>query len=99
MKEDVVVVKPFSRNEIVYHSDRSPNMCARLAMEYVKEWGMIMAATDGEDSAGRAKLRIATPDEVTERACEVASLLLEKLERRGWLLKAPSIEEYLSKDR
>lgn len=45
---------------------------------------MIAAQSDGEDSAGRSKLRLQTPQELVERACNVAGLMYEEIKARGW---------------
>jgi len=50
---------------------------ARLAFSLIERWGMISGVDDGEDSAGRAKIRLATPEELVARAFECAKLSLQ----------------------
>ena len=57
---------------------------AHLATEIVIRWGMVAATPDGEDSSGRAKVRLLTPEELIERACETAHLLAVTFEANGW---------------
>ena len=69
-----------------------PNLEATLASEMVMKWGMVSGMPDGEDSSGRHKLRLATPDELTTRAVETAELLLKKMNDKNWVLNLPAPE-------
>lgn len=60
-----------------------------LATEFVGRWGMVAATLDGEDSAGRAKLRLLTPEELVERALATSTLLYAELRIRGYLVPIP----------
>lgn len=62
---------------------------ASIAKEMAERWGMVAALPDGEDTSGRQKLRIMTPEELVERACTVAELLWLDFEKRGWTLDIP----------
>lgn len=66
---------------------------AKMAAMFIERWGMVSGIQDGEDSAGRAKLRLATTDEVVGRACDMAALAMQEFEKRDWLTQAPSIDE------
>src|SRR6185312_692836 len=74
---------------LVVHEVEHPNFEARLAVNLLEKWGMVAAETDGEDSAGRAKLRLSTPKELAERACNVAA----EIRTRGWFVSAPTWAE------
>jgi hypothetical protein len=56
--------------KLVIHDTEYPNFEARLAATLMERWGMVAGEPDGEDSAGRAKLRLSTPQELAQRACE-----------------------------
>lgn len=75
------------------HDRDLPEWEARLACSMIERWGMAAAVEDGEDAAGRAKLRIMTPQELVERACEVAALSIEQFRARGWVQLAPSFAD------
>ncbi len=62
---------------------------ARIAIEMVQKWGMIAAMDDGEDSAGRHRVRLMTVEELVQRACDSAQKLIEEFEKREWLLELP----------
>jgi len=49
---------------------------ARLAMTMMEKWGMVAAIEDGEDTAGRQKLRLLTPEELVYRSFETAKLAM-----------------------
>lgn len=71
-----------------------PNERARVAMELVVRWGIVAAVQDGEDAAGRSKDKLQPPIEIVKRAVETADLLMEDIEKRGWMLPCPSPHEY-----
>ena len=70
-----------------------PELEARLAFAFIEKWGMVAGMDDGEDSAGRQKLRLATPKEATDRAFEIAKLCLEKARENGLVHTTPSLDE------
>ncbi len=49
-----------------------------------ERWAMAVAMPDGEDSDGRAKLRLLTPQEVAERAVDIAERLNTLLLLKGY---------------
>jgi len=71
---------------------------ARTAQEFIDRWGMVAAIPDGEDSAGRQKLRLATPDELVVRAMQTVDLLYSAMDAAGWRLDIPSYSEFIGKD-
>ena len=64
---------------------------AKMAIEFVARWGSVAAEIDGEDSAGRQKFRLQTPDELVARACDVAHKLFKEFRIMGWVHITPSI--------
>ncbi len=62
---------------------------AKIAIEMVQRWGIIAAMDDGEDSAGRHRVRLMTTDELVQRACDSAQKLIKEFEKRDWLLELP----------
>lgn len=68
-----------------------------IAVTLVEKWGMIAAVEDGEDSAGRTKLRLSTPVEVVNRAMETADILVEQMKQVGWIVKTPTSTEMRAK--
>lgn len=63
---------------------------AHFAAVCIEKWGMVAGMPDGEDSAGRARIRLATPEEVVERAMTVAELFYRAARARGWTTKIPA---------
>ena len=78
------------RRSLSVHKNFQPNMKACLAIQIVERWGCVAGTPDGEDSAGRSIVRLQTVDELIERACSTADLLIEELNRRDWLLYIPA---------
>jgi len=65
---------------------------AKIVVELVSRWGMVAAMADGEDKAGRAKLRLATEQELVDRAMKIADLMFSELEYKEWLIQVPDFE-------
>jgi hypothetical protein len=59
-----------------------------FAMEILKSHPLITAVPDGEDSAGRQKLRSQESKEVVAKAVEISEALFEEAEKRGWIKDA-----------
>lgn len=91
MLESKVSKNAWSSNPVTVWNREVMEIEARLASEMIIRWGMVAAAPDGEDSAGRAKLRLLTPAELVERACESATLLIMECRARDWVHITPSI--------
>lgn len=62
---------------------------AKMALDIACRWGIAAADADGEDTAGRQKLRSLTPDEIADKACRTAQALWSRFERLGWLVSIP----------
>lgn len=75
--------------EIVIAKRHAPNQCAELAMRLADHLAIVAAEPDGEDSAGRQKLRMLAPDDCAARACDIASAMWLQFEMRGWLQELP----------
>lgn len=69
------------------------NAIAELASHLIDRWGMVSGAPDGEDSAGRAKMRLLSPEEVVRRACDTAELAFREFSKRDWVTVLPSLSE------
>ena len=95
-KTEIVVGDYYDRPNITLYERETPSFEARIALSMVEKWGIVAATTDGEDTAGRAKLRPLTPAELVERACTTADLLATELRTRGWMLELPSLEEAIA---
>lgn len=78
---------------VMAHSRIMFDARATLAEQFVSRWGMVAATPDGEDSAGRQKVRLATPIELAHRACEMISALTSEFAARGWILEVPSYSD------
>lgn len=64
-----------------------------IAQEMILRWGMVAGAPDAEDSAGRAKLRLQSPEELIERACSTAQIFWDEAIKRGWMESVPQPKE------
>lgn len=78
---------------IVIHGKHAPDPRVDIARDLIARWGLVAANADGEDSAGRAKLRLATPEELVARACDAAEKAYAEFEARGWLVPLPAVDE------
>lgn len=87
------------KREVIDYRLEYPDWVARMATTMVEKWGMVTAESDGEDTSGRAKLRLSTPDELVTRAVDTAEKLIAALRERGHVVRTPSYEEVLTEAR
>lgn len=64
-------------------------MVAQMATDMATRWGLVAALPDGEDSAGRQKIRAQEPGELAKAACDTAAALWKEFEARDWLVAIP----------
>jgi hypothetical protein len=89
----------FMRDNWGSKMDRAPHMTvalnqrALLAVQLVERWGMVAGAPDGEDSAGRQRLRMMSPDEMVVRATATANQLFWAFGDCGWMYEVPEIKD------
>lgn len=81
-----------SHNEIMIHETEALDLRAEFACKLLSHLAVVAAEIDGEDSAGRSKIRLMTPAELAQRACAIAQLSFEQFEMRGWIVRLPGIE-------
>lgn len=94
---EIEIVKPDRYEKhpsIRKHETELLELEAKVTLEFVTKWGMVAGMPDGEDSSGRAKQRLATPEEVVDRACTVTELLFAEIrKRKDWIVSIPNTEE------
>lgn len=66
-----------------------PNFAGDLAIKLAGNMAMVMGDVDGEDKAGRQKLKLMDPLAVAQRACDIAQKLTEVMDRRGMFVDVP----------
>ena len=99
MKKHVVMNKNFQATEsydgirVLIHEEEHLALGGRIMAALLEKWGMVAAMDDGEDSAGRQKLRLATPTEIVDRAEKITHLMLERAKSFDWIIKIPTLEE------
>ena len=75
--------------ETVVFQKVHPSPRAVYALKLADHLGVVAATDDGEDSSGRAKLRLMKPAEVARRAWEISDELFNILEAEGQMLGLP----------
>ncbi len=78
---------------MVIHRGELPVDEASFAMAILERWAMVQGQMDGEDSAGRAKLKLMPIDEAVQRACDISEGAYAAFRARGWMLDVPSLNE------
>lgn len=66
---------------------------AKIVVEMINRWGMVTGIPDGEDSAGRAKLKLMPPEILVSRAFVIADLMFDELEARDWSIVTATFDE------
>jgi len=82
----------FKRPTVSLHETEHLDARARLAMEMMCRWGMVAGSPDGEDSAGRSKLKLEDEAAVVERACKMTALAFDEFNKNNWITHLPSME-------
>jgi hypothetical protein len=83
----------FGDERYLTHHMLGPDLRGEWAVKFVERWAMVAAVPDGEDSAGRQKLRQMKPAELAAHACECVEALFNQFEERHWLLTVPPFED------
>jgi hypothetical protein len=79
----------YARETKSIHFHETPNQEAKFAMELIARFGTIEGRPDGEDSAGRQKIRSAEAEEVVQRSFALAEAAFREMRRRGWAIQVP----------
>lgn len=75
--------------DIRIYNEWVPNEVGHIAVDLMKHLAICTGTPDGEDSAGRSKLKLLPADEVAKRACDIAAAMEKELKDRGWRLDLP----------
>lgn len=87
--------------ELDYHDDPKTQLNdndvfsnkANIIIEMINRWGMVSGIPDGEDSAGRAKIKLMPPEILVNRAFVIADLMFEELAARDWSIVTATLDE------
>lgn len=83
------------KKEVFAYQEEQPDPVAQLAFDIIKQHAMVSAMPDGEDTSGRQKLRLPTPDEFVRRAFNIAETAFCEAMERGLLVKTPDLSEII----
>ena len=72
---------------------------AVVAVEFMTKWGCVAAAPEGEDSSGRAKLRLMTEKELVDRSFMEARLFMEGARERNLIFTSIDLPEEPEKEK
>lgn len=91
--EAKVIQTRWGTNEVRLVKTWVPNETGELAIQFATHFGMVAAKIEGEDSGGRSKMELQSPDEVVDRACEMAELLVARLKKKNWIIDLPDLPD------
>lgn len=77
--------------EVEIYQDSILSDEARFASQLIERWGLVAAMPDGEDSAGRQKMRLPTPAELVFRAMTMAETFFIHAKERGHVITVPDL--------
>jgi len=83
----------YGESSVTLHETEIAEQEAKLAFSLLERWGMVAASPDGEDSAGRQKLRLSTPEELVGRAFTVAKIAVDHARDNGLMHNMGSLPE------
>jgi len=70
---------------------------ARFALACIERWAVVAGEPNGEDAAGRQKLRRMTADEIVAHACACAEKAFAAFETLGWTATIPPTHDLLDR--
>ncbi len=97
-EEDANYFRNLYRKAKKSSADHDPQEIIKDAMSLVERWGMVAGTTGTEDSAGRAKVELATVEQVVERAIDTTELFFERARQKGWIVYLPDVEELAAQE-
>lgn len=80
-------------SEVRLYKTEVPNEVFTFAMLLIEKHAMVAGIEDGEDSAGRAKARIQSPEELVARSFKIAELAYNVARERGHIVALPDLNE------
>lgn len=83
----------FREDEIVGNETALPTFVGKLATDLARQIAICLGDQDGEDSSGRAKLKLMSPEKIAKHACDVAQCMAEEFDRRGWFVDVPVLPD------
>jgi hypothetical protein len=75
------------------HSNLCHTIKSEMAYNLIKYWATVAATPDGEDSSGRQKLRLQTPEELVAKSFDVTEKFFAEATRRNWIHNFPGYIE------
>lgn len=78
---------------VMVYATEEPNEEAAMAFKILDHFALIAALPDGEDSAGRAKLALISPQEAVRRAFDLAQEAFRVARERGLMVQLPDLNE------
>lgn len=78
-----------NETRVVVYDTVAADTRARMTMDLIAKWGMVAGVPDGEDSSGRSRIRLATPEEIVQRAIDTTNLAFNQMVRDSWIIPIP----------
>lgn len=98
MKQSTVKRTKFGGPRLIVHDTETAEYEAQAAFQLIERFGSVAAVPDGEDSSGRQRLRLQTPEELVERCFTIARLFMAEARRRNLVHILPDIAELLPRE-
>lgn len=96
MKPELTIQSDYSRigePKLIQHERETLNLQARIALSLVERWGLVSAVPNAIHENGRQSIRLMSPGEIAERACETAERLIDAFYAKDWIALSPSWAE------
>lgn len=97
LNENEIIWCKYKERFEVHHKGMA-NYTAKLAEQIVNHCALITGQENGEDTAGRAKLKLMSAADVAQRACDIAENMVAIFDKRGWVIEFPDQPKEEKKD-
>jgi len=76
----------------VYDNEYLTNR-AKICLDMITKWGIIAGDNDGEDSAGRSRLKLQDPKELVDRAISITEYAFNRFKENGFIYESMTLKE------
>jgi len=89
------IINEYGFEKLGIHENEVFEQEAEVARELICRWGMVAAEVDGEDSSGRAKFRLQTPEELVDRAFQTARMFMSAARATELVHVLPDVDQWI----
>lgn len=95
MRQYKVLDRYEDRKELFVHETENLDRVGEIAFDLIRTNGFLTGCPDGEDSQGRAKMKLLSPEDLVDRAFAIAETFMSVAKDREHIVTAPDISAFV----